>query len=311
MKARFKVPGCYCFNKTTTNIKNINPTFTLCKYLYFKTNITPVMKKYNFKRCYLFFSSIFIFILHMPFVFAKNKPNSLPKPPENKTETFVVPDTSFINIGIKPENALSNIYDSLRLNLMGLSQQAFEYAMEGFSYLVKAGKITNDKIISIVDFSQPSCKKRLFVIDLDKHKVVYNTYVAHGVNSGKEYASEFSNQPESNKSSLGFYETAQTYMGKNGYSLHLSGLEKGINDKADSRSIVMHGAGYVSEDLIAEQGYIGRSWGCPAVPEKLHKPIINTIKNGTCLFIYSPSKNYFIHSKILKGATAMAYTSIN
>ena len=102
-----------------------------------------------------------------------------------------------------------------------------------------------------------------------------------------------------------------TYNGKNGYSLHLLGLEKGINDNADSRAIVMHGAEYVSEDYIQSQGYIGRSWGCPAVPEKLHKPIINKIKNGTCLFIYSPDKSYLLHSKILKEATEMAYNNNN
>jgi hypothetical protein len=269
------------------------------------------MKKYNFKNFYLFFSSICIFILHIPFVFAKNKPGFLPKPVENKIENFVVADTSLVNSIPEIGNAVSNIYDSLRLNLLGLSQQAFNYAMQGLDFLVKAGKISNHKIISIVDYSLPSGKKRLFVIDLDKCKLVYNTYVAHGINSGKEYASEFSNKPESNKSSLGFYETAGTYNGKNGYSLHLAGMEKGINDKAGSRSIVIHGANYVSEALIQEQGYIGRSWGCPAVPEKLNRPIINTIKNGSCLFIYSPCKNYFIHSGVLKQAAAIAAISKN
>ena len=102
-----------------------------------------------------------------------------------------------------------------------------------------------------------------------------------------------------------------TYNGKNGYSLHLQGLEKGINDNADNRAIVMHGADYVSENLIHSQGYIGRSWGCPAVPEKLHKPIINKIKNGTCLFIYSPDKNYLVHSKILQDAVGMAFANTN
>jgi hypothetical protein len=247
--------------------------------------------------------------LHIPFVFAKNKPRAENKPVENKIEMAAASSAPLI----VPVNgdALSNIYDSLRLNLMGLSQQAFQYAMHGFDYLVKAGKITNDRIISIVDFSQPSYKKRLFVIDLDKIKVVFNTYVAHGVNSGKEYADQFSNRPESNQSSLGFYETMDTYNGKNGYSLHLAGLEKGINDNADNRAIVMHGADYVCEELIQSQGYIGRSWGCPAVPEKLHKPIINKIKNGTCLFIYSPNKNYLIHSKVLREAEAMAYNNHN
>jgi hypothetical protein len=204
---------------------------------------------------------------------------------------------------------IAGIYDSLRLNFMGLSKQAFQIAIEGFEYLIKAGKLTNDKIISIVDFSLPSSKKRLFIIDLDKKRVLFNTYVAHGVNSGKEFANSFSNIPESNKSSLGFYETMDTYNGKNGYSLHLLGLEKGINDKADSRAIVMHGADYVNENLAQKQGYIGRSFGCPAVPEKLHRPIIDQIKNGTCLFIYSPDKHYFIQSRLLQEATAMAFSS--
>ena len=129
--------------------------------------------------------------------------------------------------------------------------------------------------------------------------MLFNTYVAHGQNSGKEFANRFSNAPESFQSSLGFYETSETYQGKNGYSMHLTGLEKGINDKADQRAIVMHGAPYVSENYIHSQGYIGRSWGCPAVPEKHNKPIIDRIKNGTCLFIYAGNKTYSRKSKIL------------
>jgi hypothetical protein len=267
------------------------------------------MKKQSLKKFYFFFSSIFIFILHMPFVFAKNKPKAERKPAENKIEVTAAANGNGFTVEAPGGNGFAKVYDSLRLNLMGLSQQAFQYAMQGFEYLSKAGKIANDNIISIVDFSLPSTKKRLFIIDLNQYKVVFNTYVAHGVNSGKEYAEQFSNRPESNQSSLGFYETMDTYNGKNGYSLHLQGLEKGINDNADSRAIVMHGAPYVDESLIQSQGYIGRSWGCPAVPEKLHKPIINKIKNGTCLFIYSPNKNYIIHSKILKDAAAMALNS--
>jgi hypothetical protein len=269
------------------------------------------MKKHGFKKFYLFLSSVFIFMLHLPFVFAKYRPLEAFRPTENKLETFTTKDSIPALSPVNTENIVSDIYDSLRLNLIGLSHQAFEMAMQGFNHLTKTGKITNDKIISIVDFSQPSNKKRLFVIDLDNYKVVFNTYVAHGVNSGKEFANQFSNTAESNKSSLGFYETTDTYNGKNGYSLHLQGLEKGINDNADSRAIVMHGAEYVNESLIQSQGYIGRSWGCPAVPEKLHKPIINKIKNGTCLFIYSPDRNYLIHSKILNEAKEMAFTGKN
>jgi hypothetical protein len=261
------------------------------------------MRKPWLKKIYVFFSSILIFVMHLPFVFAKSKPGHAMKPATIRIETAGPGDSlSRITVKSKLEHTISSMYDSLRLNLMGLSQQAFEYAMKGFNCLVQSGKVTNDKIISIIDFSQPSSKKRLFVIDLDNYTVVFNTYVAHGVNSGKASANQFSNTPESNKSSLGFYETLHTYNGHNGYSLRLEGLESGINDNAGNRAIVMHGAAYVNEALIRSQGYIGRSWGCPAVPEKLHKPIIDKIKNGTCLFIYSPDKNYLDHSRILHPA---------
>ncbi|MBS1510286.1 MAG: murein L,D-transpeptidase catalytic domain family protein [Bacteroidetes bacterium] len=218
---------------------------------------------------------------------------------------------NIVDVAAKAAIIPSSLYDSLKLNVQGLSRQAYQYAVMGMQYLEEAGKISNNKIISIIDFSLPSYEKRLFVINLEQHKLLFHTYVAHGVNSGKAYAVDFSNNPESNKSSLGFYETMETYNGKNGYSLHLQGLEKGFNDKADSRAIVMHGADYVSEANIASQGFLGRSWGCPAVSEQLHKPIINTIKNGSCLFIFSPNKRYLLHSKILKQAAAMAYNNSN
>ena len=167
------------------------------------------------------------------------------------------------------------------------------------------GIIKNTNIITIADFSQPSWKKRLYVIDLVKGKLLFNTFVAHGVNSGLDYAKDFSNKPESFKSSPGFYVTSNTYNGNNGYSLKLKGIEKGINDNAEERDIVVHGAAYVHENFIKMKGYIGRSFGCPSVPEKLSKPIINTIKNGTCLFIYSPDKNYIASSQILHPKTVM------
>jgi hypothetical protein len=196
-------------------------------------------------------------------------------------------------------DAIEAEYYSMNLNKLGLSKTAFNYAMKGFNYLVQQGRVTKDNIISIVDFSQPSSHKRLFVIDLNDLRVLFNTYVAHGVNSGREYANRFSNTPESNQSSLGFYETKNTYLGGNGYSLKLEGLESGINDNAEKRAIVIHGAEYVDESLIRSQGYIGRSWGCPALPEKLHKPIIDKIKDGSCLFIYSTDNAYLKKSKII------------
>jgi hypothetical protein len=126
-------------------------------------------------------------------------------------------------------------------------------------------------------------------LDMNNYKMIFNTLVAHGRNSGKEWASSFSNRNASYKSSPGFYVTGETYNGGNGYSLKLSGVEKGINDNASKRAIVMHGADYVNEALIDAQGYIGRSQGCPAVPREQAAEIINTLKEGACLFVYTPS----------------------
>lgn len=261
------------------------------------------MKKSWLRKVYVFVSPFLIFLIHLPFVFAKSKPgsSSFSKKNSPRIEAAASGDSPVVVTEVKP--TVSNIYDSLRLNLMGLSQQAFNYAMQGFDKLVKAGKIANSRIISICDFSLPSSKKRLFVIDLDKYKVIFNTYVAHGMNSGAAYANSFSNTPESNQSSPGFYETRTTYNGKNGYSLHLEGLEKGINDNAYDRAIVMHGADYVSENFIQARGYLGRSWGCPAVPQNMVKPIVDRIKDGTCLFIYTPGANYVNRSQILHPAS--------
>ena len=194
------------------------------------------------------------------------------------------------------------IYDSLKLGAMGLSRQAFDYALKGFNYLIAKGKIANNNIISIADFSAPSSKKRLFIIDLKNYKILFNTYVAHGQNSGREYADNFSNRPESLQSSPGFYVTKETYVGSKGYSLRLEGEEQGINDNALNRGIVMHAAPYVNESLAKGRGFIGRSWGCPAVAPELSQSIINKIKNGTCLFLYTPNKNYISSSRILKEA---------
>ncbi|MFN8253981.1 MAG: murein L,D-transpeptidase catalytic domain family protein [Ferruginibacter sp.] len=265
------------------------------------------MRQVRFKKIWLFFSSLFIFLLHLPFGFAKNRVKEV-----LYTQRSMLNNAdAFSPVITVPEMSMGMLYDSLRLGMMGLSQQAFSYAMQGLDYLASNGRIENEKIISIADFSQPSYRKRLFVIDLEKKKVLFNTYVAHGMNSGKEYANSFSNMPQSNKSSPGFYETATTYLGKHGYSLHLQGLEKGINDNAWRRDIVMHGADYVNEDYVQMQGYIGRSQGCPAVPEKMHKPIIDKIRNGTCFFIYSPNRNYLLHSRLLKEASEMAASGTN
>jgi hypothetical protein len=192
-----------------------------------------------------------------------------------------------------------SMFQRLQLPDLGLSFEAFDMAMRGYDQLLCKGMLPNEGILTIVDFSLPSTQKRLFVLDMQKQQLLFHTYVAHGMKSGKLFAKVFSNKPESNCSSLGFYRTADTYQGKHGYSLNLEGLERGINDKAADRAIVVHGADYVSEATIREQGFLGRSWGCPALPAKLTKPIIEKIKNGSCLFIYARQKQYSKKSRLL------------
>lgn len=192
-----------------------------------------------------------------------------------------------------------HIYNSTLLCEYGLSKEAFDYAWKGYRYLQSSGKLKNTTYLSICDFSQSSRNKRLYIINLEKNELVINTWVAHGKNSGAEYATRFSNTVESLQSSLGFYTTSLTYTGKHGLSLRLNGVEPGFNDRAMERTIVIHGAAYVDASRLHAGMYMGRSWGCPAVPQKESAEIINTIKNGTCFFIYHPERNYLTHSKIL------------
>jgi len=198
------------------------------------------------------------------------------------------------------EAAANALYDSLELDELGMTRKALVYAYKGQQKLEEEGLVQNPDIITVCDFSQPSDQKRMYILDLKHYKVLVNTYVAHGKNSGLEYAKSFSNRPESFQSSLGFYVTKQTYFGKHGLSLRLEGLEKGINDKAEQRAVVVHGANYIGENRLGA-AYMGRSFGCPAVPQKLASKVINTIKNGTTLFIYHPSQQYLHGSTILNG----------
>ncbi len=190
-------------------------------------------------------------------------------------------------------------YDAWHLAGSGLSKEAFDEAVKGYNFLLQKRSIRNAEVLTIIDYSKPSTQKRLFVLDMKEGKTLFKTLVAHGRNSGLNYATNFSNDEESHKSSLGFYVTGGTYTGANGYSLKLEGFEKGINDKAGMRAIVLHGADYVSDAFIRNCGYLGRSYGCPAVPLAMHKKIIDTIKNGSCMFLYHPTKNYSTRSKIL------------
>lgn len=180
-----------------------------------------------------------------------------------------------------------------------ISSKVLAMAIEGYRTLKEQGKVSRDGILTVIDFNRPSVDERLFVIDVNRGQLLYSALVAHGRNSGDNYAESFSNVPGSFQSSLGFYTTGETYDGKNGYSLRLQGLESGINDNAESRSIVIHGANYVSYDFIKKHGRLGRSEGCPALSFDTFQQVIDLIKGGSCLFIYHDGKDVISKSTIL------------
>ncbi|MFD1770231.1 murein L,D-transpeptidase catalytic domain family protein [Sphingobacterium suaedae] len=191
------------------------------------------------------------------------------------------------------------LYEKMNLASV-LKFEAFEQAIQGF-YTLQPKK---DQILTVIDFTLPSTEKRMVVMDMKDEKVLFHTIVSHGRNSGEKYAKSFSNKHGSLQSSLGFFLTENTYQGGNGYSLVLDGLEKGINDQAKARAVVVHGADYCSQAIINSTGRLGRSYGCPALPRALTKPIINTIKGGSLLYIYADNPQYMATTKVVRPVPA-------
>ncbi|MEP6806496.1 MAG: murein L,D-transpeptidase catalytic domain family protein [Flavobacterium sp.] len=197
------------------------------------------------------------------------------------------------------EAKIETIYNTLNPNNFNLPElRTFSEALKGFYLLREKGVIQKD-ILTVIDFSLSSNIKRLWVIDLSTNTILLNSLVAHGRNTGEEFASDFSNSNSSFKSSLGFYATGEVYQGKHGASLRLDGLERGVNDHARERAVVLHGADYVSESFIRDHKRLGRSQGCPAVPVELTNEIIELIKNKSCLYIYHPSRSFMMESKLI------------
>lgn len=193
-----------------------------------------------------------------------------------------------------PNDNIASVYNQIDFKgAARLNPEVFSKAYIGYLNLMESGQISNDKhLLSICDYSLSANTKRLWVIDMDHLEVRFHSLVAHGQGTGEEFATQFSNRENSHQSSLGFYITDETYIGSNGYSLRLHGKDKGYNSNAYDRAIVMHGADYVSEKFIKGNKRLGRSWGCPAVPQQLALPIINTIKEGSCLFVYYPNNRF-------------------
>lgn len=197
------------------------------------------------------------------------------------------------------DSKIESVYNSLNSNNFKMPElKTFSEALKGF-YLLKERGVIKKNILTLIDFSLSSNTKRLWVIDLTSNTILFNSLVAHGRNTGEEFASAFSNLNSSFKSSLGFYATGEIYQGKHGASLRLDGLENGVNDNARERGVVMHGADYVSESFIRNHKRLGRSQGCPAVPVELTNEIIQLIKDKSCLYIYHPSRSFAMEERLI------------
>lgn len=177
-----------------------------------------------------------------------------------------------------------------------LNRHVLQLALNAYHNASARGAV-HKPILTVIDYSLPSSKQRMWIFDLRRARLLFNTYVAHGQNSGTDVPHHFSNQNASKETSLGTYVTQDTYVGSKGISLNLQGLEKGFNDNAYSRRVVMHGAWYVEPSFIKQSGRAGRSWGCPSIAQSLAKPVINTLKGGSVLFAYYPDKEYLSRSR--------------
>ncbi len=210
----------------------------------------------------------------------------------NQTNT-TLKDSTTAAAKISFSNYINTFYEETNLGVAGLALPVFEKAMTGFINMKNQQLLSDTKsVLTIIDFTKSSTVKRMWIVDLKNRTLLLNTYVAHGQGSGEDMATSFSNIPESHQSSIGFYIANETYFGKHGLSLKLDGQEKGINDLARERAIVLHGAKYVSEDFIKDNGRLGRSYGCPAVSKELNNKVVELIKGKTCFFINGNSDNY-------------------
>ncbi len=184
--------------------------------------------------------------------------------------------------------------------LGGADVEVFEMALGAARCAIKNGVVADPATLTVIDYSKPSTEQRLWVYDLRDRELIYKELVAHGQGSGANYATAFSNEPDTHRTSIGLFVTEDTYVGRNGYSLRLHGLDRGFNDRARERAIVMHGAPYVSKSFIKSQGRLGRSWGCPAVSDVIAREVIDTVKGGSLVFAYYPDQKWLASSKFLE-----------
>ncbi len=184
-----------------------------------------------------------------------------------------------------------------------LDQHVLDLAMAAATCAEARNLVESPKTLTVIDYSLPSTSPRLWVLDLSTGRTLYEEVVAHGRGSGGNMATAFSNFADSHQSSLGLFVTEDAYVGQNGYSMRLNGLEPGVNDRARTRAIVMHGAPYVDQSIAATQGRLGRSWGCPALRPAIARQVIDRIKGGNLLFAYYPARDWLEGSQFLGGCS--------
>jgi hypothetical protein len=200
---------------------------------------------------------------------------------------------------VKPSDSLAS---HLLRQAPGLKAEVLRMALRATGCASEQGLVKRKDLLTVIDYSLPSSQPRLFVFDLSTKKLLFRELVAHGKNSGGDVASFFSNSPGSLATSLGLFVTAEPYVGSNGYSLRLRGLEEGVNDMAMDRAIVMHGASYVSRAAVRALGRLGRSWGCPAVRKEVARKMIDTLRGGSPIFAYYPDQKWLNQSSFVGGS---------
>jgi hypothetical protein len=188
----------------------------------------------------------------------------------------------------------------------GASADVLQLALSAVSCAVTSGAIAPPPTLTLIDYSRPSVEPRLWVFELSTGKMLYKELVAHGRNTGENLSLHFSDRMNSHQSSIGLFVTGDTYVGSNGYSLRMEGLEPGFNATARERAIVMHGAPYVSADIAARQGRLGRSWGCPALRQAVARDVIDSVRGGGVVFSYYPDEAWLKSSRFLNGCSTRA-----
>ena len=197
------------------------------------------------------------------------------------------------------EDSVRSLYNKIGLSKVGMNFDAFRYGMIGYYALKNQGKVENSDVVSFIDFTKKSTEKRFYTVDLKEYKVKFHSLVSHGRNTGENEAKLFSNRPNSNQSSLGFYLTGETYVGSKGYSMRLDGMDGSYNDQMRDRAVVMHDAAYVSDTWITKYGRLGRSQGCPALPKEISRTVIDAIKGKSVIFAYYNDAQYLSASQNL------------